>query len=712
MRAVLKALLPTQGTDIKGQMKSYDALLEACSYGERRADFDSLLGILDSEVRLITPTEPDASTEGQAPASSRHKYYQLTHDFLVPSLRDWLTRKQKETRRGRAELRLAERARLWTTKRETQQLPGLREYGAIRTLTDKQKWTEPQQKMMSKAGRLHLARTAAVLVVLGLLGALGYEINGRFQSRALVDSLLSAKEDAVLGIVDRLRPYRRWADRLLEEQLASDPQTMDERRVQLHIRLALLPVDVGQRDALKTALLEPATPESYIGVLRDALGPPEISPVDDALIAYFREKFEDSALRAEQRFRAALALAAYAPQPDLWSDEQRSFLAQQLIAAVPEQQPMLRRYLRPLADLLLAPLETLFADRQLSETQQLAAASAVADYAARDEALLARMASAATPAQYKVLYTPLVRLGEAAGQSVLLELVNSPPAEQLPQEARVARGKQRAGAAITLLRQGRREAIFDVFRVTDDPESLTQFVHRCRQRGVTATELLECLDEADALRQAKTGDERAREDRVLFGLLLALGEFPLSDLDPAERQPLVDRLAGWYAQDPSSTVHGATGWLLRQWGEEARAQQVDQTAVEYSPDREWFVRQITVETGGLLGFGRNKQSFYFTFIVFEPDEHTIGSPEDERDRESDEARQSVRLTRRLAVLDREVTRAEFEAIAGKKLSIDQWSPSGVIGAADSRGRLRGVGRLVRIRSRGFSGPRRFRIWPH
>ena len=34
-------------------------------------------------------------------------YYQLTHDYLVHSLRDWLTRKQRETRRGRAELRLA-----------------------------------------------------------------------------------------------------------------------------------------------------------------------------------------------------------------------------------------------------------------------------------------------------------------------------------------------------------------------------------------------------------------------------------------------------------------------------------------------------------------------------------------------------------------------------------------------------------------------------
>ena len=36
----------------------------------------------------------------QPTSKSGQKYYQLTHDYLVPSLREWLTRKQKETRRG------------------------------------------------------------------------------------------------------------------------------------------------------------------------------------------------------------------------------------------------------------------------------------------------------------------------------------------------------------------------------------------------------------------------------------------------------------------------------------------------------------------------------------------------------------------------------------------------------------------------------------
>src|SRR6185295_10115684 len=120
-RAVLKALLPESGTDIKGEMKSYEELLEASGYAHRPKDFDGLIRILDSEIRLITPTDPEGSeTEGNAASPTRPgaKYYQLTHDYLVHSLRVWLTRKQKETSRGRAELRLAERSATWNAKPE------------------------------------------------------------------------------------------------------------------------------------------------------------------------------------------------------------------------------------------------------------------------------------------------------------------------------------------------------------------------------------------------------------------------------------------------------------------------------------------------------------------------------------------------------------------------------------------------------------------
>ena len=129
----------------------------------RPRDFDDLIHILDPELRLITPTDPEgSSSEGQPTASPSGRYYQLTHDYLVHSLRDWLTRKQRETRRGRAELRLAERSASWNAKPENRHLPSALEWANIRLLTRKKDWTEPQRRMMKRAGRVHGLRSAGI----------------------------------------------------------------------------------------------------------------------------------------------------------------------------------------------------------------------------------------------------------------------------------------------------------------------------------------------------------------------------------------------------------------------------------------------------------------------------------------------------------------------------------------------------------------------
>ncbi|HEV3003517.1 MAG TPA: hypothetical protein VGX78_03610, partial [Pirellulales bacterium] len=156
-------------------------------------------------------------------------------------------------------------------------------------------------------------------------------------------------------------------------------------------------------------------------------------------------------------------------------------------------------------------------------------------------------------------------------------------------------------------------------RVSDDPESLTQFVHRCRQRGVTPGQLLDCVELADRDRQGKTGPDRQVADRVVYGLLLALGEFDLAELPagtptrgaskeqsaPTPRgdaskdspiqgssAPFLRQLADWYVNDPSSAVHGAAGWLLRRWKQSEVVERVDRTPLAYSPDREWYVMKF------------------------------------------------------------------------------------------------------------------------
>src|SRR5262249_5657116 len=152
----------------RGNLRSRQELLEVSGYRRRPRDFDELLHILDAELRLVTPTEaesresdeargakrgrlsPDQPTSEAACCHGPVRYYQLTHDYLVPSLWGWLTRKQKETRRGRAELRLAERAALWSARPERRFLPAWWEWLTIRLFTRAKDWTPAERAMMRR----------------------------------------------------------------------------------------------------------------------------------------------------------------------------------------------------------------------------------------------------------------------------------------------------------------------------------------------------------------------------------------------------------------------------------------------------------------------------------------------------------------------------------------------------------------------------------
>ncbi len=160
---------PRRGTDIKGQMRSRQELaggIRLCrpAQGLRRPD--------PHPRQRASPDHahrPGGSGDDQSTVSPGGRYYQLTHDYLVHSLRDWLTRKQRETRRGRAELRLAERRRSWNAKPENRHLPSALEWANIRLLTKRRDWTEPQRRMMKRAGRVHGLRALGLVTLVSLI---------------------------------------------------------------------------------------------------------------------------------------------------------------------------------------------------------------------------------------------------------------------------------------------------------------------------------------------------------------------------------------------------------------------------------------------------------------------------------------------------------------------------------------------------------------
>lgn len=679
VRAVLKALLPEQGGEIKGQMKSYDELLEASGYRGRRSDFDELLGILDSEVRLITPTEPDEANVQSEPTAEGHaRYYQLTHDFLVPALRDWLTRKQKETRRGRAELRLEERAALWNSKPEKRHLPSVWEWLNIRTLTRKKHWTQPQQAMIQKADRFYLARLSTAVLVLVLIAAAGFRIREQTRVEGLVGRLVSAEPNQLSEIVKELHANWDIAAPLLSPLLSEQAETPEQKRVQLHARLASVTHDHSLIEPLVGELLRGKV--TYVMPIRE-----QLRKAASRLTQRFRALLRNEKAKDRERFRAGLVLADYVAESDdpSWAERDLQFVAEQLVSSNAEFQPLLRDALRPIRARLLVHLEHIFADAQATNAQRLGAANAFADYFADDIARLSRLLAVATPEQYGLLY-PIV---SASRMPTVIDdlgkIASTLPPDDLGSVERVAYGQRRANAAVTLLQLGEQEKVLRVFEMTDDPEALTQFIFRCRPRDVGPEPLLDCLQLVSA-----APDRYAANTR--YALLLALGEFTLDAVPESRRNGLLTQLVNWYAHDPSSGIHGAAGWLLRQWGQVDIAREVEQTVVPYSPDREWFTMAITVrpstrENNRLMEDEVIKESFspdspvatvkdasealpartfYYTFVVFPSGDYEIGSVADELDRrEDDEQRHPVTLTRPFALLDREVTFAELIAFS-------------------------------------------------
>jgi serine/threonine protein kinase/formylglycine-generating enzyme required for sulfatase activity len=389
-QAVLKALLPESGTDIKGEMRSRQELLDASGYANRPRDFDDLIHILDPEIRLITPTDPEgSSSEGQQTKPSG-QYYQLTHDYLVHSLRDWLTRKQRETRRGRAALRLAERLSLWNAKPENRHLPSVLEWANIRLLTKKRDWTEPQRKMMRRASRVHGLRTLGWVVLVSLITWGGIEGYGTLRASALVESLQKVGTPDVPAIVKQLSVYRRWADHRLVRLV----QSKDDRE-HLHASLALLPVDATQVDYLFNRLLKATSSE--LPVIRDALKTQRTTLTPKLLTVLESAKPGDDAL-----LPAASALASYDPDNRKWGAEVDR-VAQTLVRINSIDLGTWLKALRPLRGKLTAPMVSIFKENR-PESEHTQVTNILTDYVSDNPEQLAELLMLSDPKSFLSLF--------------------------------------------------------------------------------------------------------------------------------------------------------------------------------------------------------------------------------------------------------------------------------------------------------------------
>jgi serine/threonine protein kinase/formylglycine-generating enzyme required for sulfatase activity len=514
-RAVLQALLPETGADIKGHMRPQAELMEASGYQEPK-DWEDLVHILDGEIRLITPTDPEGSGYQPAPSPAlAQRYYQLTHDYLVPSVRDWLTRKQRETRRGRAALRLAQRTVLWQGAPETRHLPGWWEWLTIRLFTRQRSWTPAQKQLMGKAGAYHAVRAGLLIVCLFFLSWFVWDAFGRLQAQALCDRLLEATTADVPAIVKDMAPYRRWIDPLLRDAYRRAEANQDSRK-QLHASLALLEVDPGQVAYLYGRLLR-AEPHE-VAVLREAL-----HPYRDQMTNRLWDVLMNRHNHQDLRFRAACALASYAPDDPRWAqvcDDVLAKLAAEDLFVIAQW----AEALRPVGRFLLRPLAGMLADEGRT---------------GRERALLARLYATYADGQ---------RDAFAWLEKALTQNTPTPVAPA----ARDALVTRRANLAVALLLMGRTDKVWPLLGHQADPTLRSLLIERLGTSGADPRPLVARL-------------RREPDVAIRRAILLSLGQFGVDRLPLGERDNLVPELMALYRDDPDPGIHGAAEWLLRRW---------------------------------------------------------------------------------------------------------------------------------------------------
>ncbi len=629
-RRVLQSLLPGAGSDLKGHTRSYDELLAASGYAAGSREFEELIRILDSEVRLLTPTESAGAEEDEAAVPTQSpagvKVYELTHDFLVPALRQWLTRKQQETRRGRAQLRLAERAARWSGDRETKQLPTLTESVRIWTLTEHARWSAPEREMMRQAGRVHAVRLLAAAAVVFALGAWGQVQQTRVREAVrarhvsgLVEQLKVADIERVPEVVAAMEPHRDlWQTPLAK--VAADEQASEAERLRAGVALVSV-AEPAQRSEILNLLVRCGLrgDSSALGLVRDRL-----EPYRNELAVELWQNALDARAPDPVRLRAGAFLAAFDPEDARWQ-QLATPVGFALLGENPWELDRWAALLQPASASEIPVLRAVFSDPDAKPPDRLNAARILAQWA--DAALLAELLLQADATQYSLL----IQRARSAPDEVLPQLLAEvqPGAATGPHPATLVTAHRVRNAAVTLLHLGRPQAVWPLLGGSPDPTARTALLLHMHEFGVPVERLLEGLPAQD-------------DPAVRQGLLLALEPYHGPGLAAPLERAIVDLCTRSLEQGEFQAERSAARWLLCRWGQADRVREIEDK-LERVPDGDWQ----TTREGHTLRIVRGPVTF------------GMGSADDEPGREGEEVRRTVTIERSFAVAIHETTIEQF-----------------------------------------------------
>jgi eukaryotic-like serine/threonine-protein kinase len=505
-RLLLEALVPVTG-QIRGRMLPIESLREACGMKNRPLEFNSLLKVLDSELRLITPVGVLGVDESSKTEGNPTTHYQLTHDFLVGSLRDWLTQKKRSTRQGRAEWCLEDRAVSWTLKPENRHLPSAFEYLNIQTLTKAARWTPQQGQMMRVATKYYGLR---LLFALFLSCLLGWGLIAYLEARHadnLSAQLMHAETSEVPKLIQEISKVPNVRSRI-ENRLASE-QSLDARQT--------LSLELGKW------LFDPSDC-SFICKKMSDLNSLEIKVVTEVtrgnaepLVKAGISLLDGGTLSAPQRVAVSAALAQWDADSKLW-ETLGPQVAQDIVLQSRYELVGWVDLLKPVTDALLPTLSGMIRD---AET---------------------------TPEVPLDIYEILTDESLEKSGHLWRALDGVPPRVDLDEDEYVRRSIQQARLAAALIRMGEREERLWNFLRSD--ENLTRRSYLIEYFPLYKVDPEVLVDQL----------EKNSEPQIIAALLMGLGSYP-------DRLKLPQRLFSFVESSCFTSrdgfVRGCAEWLYR-----------------------------------------------------------------------------------------------------------------------------------------------------
>ena len=305
-QSVLLALLPAANSVLRGQLRSVSELLDASSYRDRPAEFAEVIQILDIELRMITPVDRDAAEEVSAgsPGNVGETHYQLAHEFLITPIRQWIERKLRASRSGRARIRLGTITASWCDRPGPQRVASPLEWIGILWHVPARTWSADESRMMRSATRHHLGRACAAVLLIGATATAIQYLRQADRDVAAFQRTIHSDYRSLRDEYPELATHgRRYFQAL--ENLERDPSAAPRERQVATLLLYRDQPTTTRAQALRGRLVEAGPDE--VALIRDVFAArPEQAGID----ALVNQVLDDST-PAPARLRAACVLTPF-----------------------------------------------------------------------------------------------------------------------------------------------------------------------------------------------------------------------------------------------------------------------------------------------------------------------------------------------------------------------------------------------------------------